>query len=52
MIEEIQNYCKETNQDIPTKVGEIAVCVFNSLGHSAKEYVAKSEIYLKKNLRE
>ena len=51
MIEEIQNYCKETNQDIPTKVGEIAVCVFNSLGHSYKSAVANLEDIFEKEFK-
>lgn len=36
MIDEIKLYCMETNQQVPNAVGEIAICVFNSLGHSYK----------------
>lgn len=31
MIEELQNYCKDTHQPVPEKPGEIAACIFNSL---------------------
>lgn len=31
MIEEIQGYCKETNQMVPETPGQIAKCVFDSL---------------------
>ncbi|MNJ65114.1 Rhamnulokinase [compost metagenome] len=31
MIEEIQSYCKETDQPIPQTNGEIARCIFDSL---------------------
>lgn len=31
MIEKIQEYCKNTNQPIPSSVGEIARCVYESL---------------------
>lgn len=31
MIEELQNYCKDTHQPQPEKPGEIAACIFNSL---------------------
>ncbi len=31
MIEEIQKYCAETNQDIPSTPGEVAKCVYDSL---------------------
>ncbi|WP_203248070.1 rhamnulokinase [Sporosarcina beigongshangi] len=31
MIEEIQTYCEETNQTIPTSIGELAACVYNNL---------------------
>ncbi|GAA0297753.1 rhamnulokinase [Gracilibacillus halotolerans] len=31
MIEEIQAYCKNSNQPIPVEPGEVAACIFNSL---------------------
>jgi rhamnulokinase len=43
MIEVIKKYCKETDQRIPEMIGEIAICVFNSLGYSYKKAVANLE---------
>src|SRR5690625_452381 len=34
MIEEIKNYCEETEQDIPSTPGQVAKCVFDSLAQS------------------
>ena len=51
MIKEIQNYCKETNQEVPRQVGEIAVCVFNSLGHSYKNAVSNLENIFEKEFK-
>jgi rhamnulokinase len=49
MITEIQDYCKETNQDIPKTPGEVAYCVFNSLGISYRESIKElEEIFEKK----
>ena len=31
MIEEIQGYCRETNQPVPVTAGELACCVYNNL---------------------
>ncbi|EID43016.1 rhamnulokinase [Parageobacillus thermoglucosidasius] len=31
MIDEIQTYCKETNQKVPETVGELANCIYNNL---------------------
>ncbi|WP_342506050.1 rhamnulokinase [Sporosarcina sp. FSL K6-2383] len=31
MIEEIQTYCRETNQPTPISAGELAACVYNNL---------------------
>ena len=31
MIEEIQAYCKETNQKVPETVGELTMCVYSNL---------------------
>ncbi|MFL0251351.1 rhamnulokinase [Clostridium neuense] len=49
MIEEIKDYCRETNQKVPEEAGEIAVCVYNSLAHYYKKAVASlEEIFEKK----
>ncbi len=37
MIEEIQDFCKETDQNVPTEPGEIARCIFESLAFQYKE---------------
>lgn len=37
MIEAIQSYCKETNQYVPTTVGEITRCIFESLAFRYKQ---------------
>ncbi len=51
MIEEIKNYCIETNQKVPEEVGEIAICVFNSLAHCYKKAVAKLEEIFEKEFK-
>ncbi|MFC0558465.1 rhamnulokinase [Halalkalibacter alkalisediminis] len=43
MIEEIQQYCQETNQQIPEQPGEIAKCVFESLANSYQKAVSELE---------
>jgi len=49
MIEEIQNYCIETDQKIPKEVGEIAICVYKSLAHCYKKTVMElEEVFEKK----
>ncbi|MBU3181045.1 rhamnulokinase [Clostridium psychrophilum] len=49
MIDEIKNYCIETNQKVPEGVGEIAMCVYNSLAHCYKKAVSNiEEIFEKK----
>ncbi len=49
MINEIKNYCIETNQKVPEDVGEIAMCVFNSLAYYYKKAVLNiEEIFEKK----
>jgi len=49
MINEIKNYCIETNQKVPEDVGEIAMCVFNSLAYCYKKAVLNiEEIFEKK----
>lgn len=37
MIESIKDYCKETNQNIPTTVGDIARCIYESLAFRYKQ---------------
>ena len=37
MIETIKDYCKETNQIIPTTIGEIARCIYESLAFRYKQ---------------
>jgi len=49
MVEEIKLYCVETSQKVPQEVGEIAMCVFNSLAHCYKKAVYNlEEIFEKK----
>lgn len=49
MIEEIMNYCIETEQSIPSTPGEVAKCVFDSLAESYQEAVSEiEEIFEKK----
>lgn len=51
MIEEIQNYCRETNQRVPKEVGEIAICVFNSLANSYKKAISSLEEIFEKEFK-
>lgn len=37
MIEEIQNYCKQTHQFVPQSVGEISRCIYESLAFRYKQ---------------
>ncbi|WP_143316091.1 rhamnulokinase [Clostridium sp. HBUAS56017] len=49
MIEEIQKFCRETNQKVPEGAGEVAICVYNSLAHCYKKAVFNlEEIFEKK----
>ncbi|SMC26953.1 rhamnulokinase [Clostridium acidisoli DSM 12555] len=49
MIQEIKEFCIESNQKVPQEVGEIAICVFNSLAHSYKKAIGDlEEIFEKK----
>lgn len=43
MIQEIQNYCQETNQPIPVKPEEVAKCVFDSLVCSYQQAIKQIE---------
>jgi len=48
MIEELQKYCYETNQQIPQSPGEVAKCVFDSLAVSYQQAINQiEEIYEK-----
>ncbi|WP_371069065.1 rhamnulokinase [Sediminibacillus sp. JSM 1682029] len=48
MIEEIQKVCRETNQEVPETPGEVAKCVFDSLGDSYQKAINQiEEIYEK-----
>ncbi|WP_160685857.1 rhamnulokinase [Clostridium sp. C2-6-12] len=51
MIEEIKKYCAETNQKAPEEVGEIALCVFNSLAHCYKKAVGNLEEIFEKEFK-
>jgi rhamnulokinase len=51
MIEEIKLFCTETNQRVPEKVGEIAMCVFNSLAHCYKKAVSNLEEIFEKEFK-
>jgi rhamnulokinase len=51
MIEEMKLYCIETNQRVPQEVGEIAMCVFNSLAHCYKKAVANLEGVFEKEFK-
>ncbi len=52
MIEEIKIYCIETHQRVPETVGEIAICVFNSLAHCYKEAVSNLEEIFEKEFKQ
>ncbi|WP_042224172.1 rhamnulokinase [Oceanobacillus manasiensis] len=48
MVEEIQKYCVETGQTIPSTPGEVAKCVFDSLADSYQRTITQiEEIYEK-----
>ncbi|ALX49016.1 rhamnulokinase [Lentibacillus amyloliquefaciens] len=48
MIEEIQKYCRETNQTVPETSGEVAKCVFDSLSVSYQTAIDQiEEVYEK-----
>ena len=51
MIEEIKDYCRETNQKVPEEAGEIAMCVFNSLAHCYKKAVSNLEEIFEKEFK-
>lgn len=41
MLEEIQAYCKETGQGVPSQPGEIARCIFDSLAFQYRDVLEK-----------
>jgi rhamnulokinase len=43
MIEEIVEYCIETNQPSPSTVGEVSMCVYRSLASSFSHYLSEVE---------
>jgi rhamnulokinase len=51
MIQEIKDYCCQSGQKIPTQVGEIAMCVFNSLAHCYKKAIASLEEIFEKQYK-
>jgi len=51
MIKEIEDYCRESSQKVPMGVGEISMCVFNSLAHSYKKAVSELEEIFEKEFK-
>ncbi|MGX7174036.1 rhamnulokinase [Enterococcus ratti] len=51
MIEEIQHYCLETKQPLPTTVGEIARCVYDSLALCYAQELTKVETLTGRKLK-
>ena len=51
MIKEIKDYCYETDQKVPCDVGEIAMCVYNSLAHCYKNAIANIEEIFEKEFK-
>ena len=52
MIEEIQKFCKETEQEVPTTPGEIAKCIYDSLVESYSIAVEQLENILQKQFHQ
>ncbi|MNJ51321.1 Rhamnulokinase [compost metagenome] len=50
MVAEIQLYCKETSQQIPQKMGEIARCIFDSLALTYFDALRELERLLKRSI--
>lgn len=46
MIEEVQDYCKETKQKVPNTPGQIAKCIYDSLAESYQTSVNQIESLL------
>ena len=51
MIQEIKEYCLETGQKVPSQVGEIAMCVFNSLAFCYKKAISNLEEIFEKQYK-
>lgn len=51
MVDEIQNYCRETNQKVPESPGEIAKCIFESLANSYQRAVFEIEDIFEKEFK-
>lgn len=51
MVEEIQGYCRETNQKVPESPGEIAKCIFESLANSYQRAVFEIEDIFEKEFK-
>lgn len=51
MIEEIQNYCRKTEQTVPSTVGEVAKCVFDSLVVSYQSAIREIEEIFEKEFK-
>ncbi|MHA1148622.1 MAG: rhamnulokinase [Promethearchaeota archaeon] len=51
MIEAIQNFCKDSNQNIPKTIGEISNTIFASLAFRYKQAVENLEDILEKKLK-
>lgn len=45
MIEAVKNYCKKTSQQVPETVGEIVLCIYQSLAECYKNSVQKIESF-------
>lgn len=52
MIEEIKLYCSETNQPIPKGIGEIIMCIYQSLAFKYRVNIAELEEITKRNFKE
>ncbi|CDQ41145.1 MULTISPECIES: rhamnulokinase [Virgibacillus] len=51
MIEEIQKYCAETEQQIPQTAGQVAKCVYDSLALRYKQAIAQIEEIFEKEFK-
>lgn len=51
MIKAIQNYCRETEQAVPSTVGEVAKCVFDSLVASYEKAIGEIEEIFEKEFK-
>ncbi|KYG34371.1 rhamnulokinase [Alkalihalobacillus trypoxylicola] len=51
MVTEIQNYCRESGQQVPETPGEVAKCVYDSLVVSYKNAIAQIEEIFEKEFK-